>query len=52
MQLDITYIMRKLIFLDSAISKVVEKHELEAIYIREKPSITDIKKQRRLHFAH
>ena len=51
MQLDITYILRKLIFLDAAIDKLMEKHDAEALYIREKPSMTDIKKQRRLHFA-
>ena len=51
MQLDVSYILRKLVFLDSAISKLMEKHELEALYIRDKPTISNCKKQRRFHFA-
>jgi len=43
--------MRKLNFVDAALSKLMEKHELQTIYIRDKPSIDEIKKQRRLHFA-
>ena len=50
MQLDVAYIMRKLIFLDSAISKLMEDHELEALYLREKPNIKQVKSQRKLHF--
>lgn len=28
MQMDVTYILRKLMFLDAAISKLMEKHEI------------------------
>ena len=34
MQVDITYIIKKLIFLDAAMSKLLEKHEIEAIRLR------------------
>ena len=33
-QLDITYIMKKLFFLDAAIEKLMEKHEIEALCLR------------------
>ena len=51
MQIDITYIVRKLMFLDSAIQKIMEKHEIDAICLREKPTIQKAKDLRRRHFA-
>lgn len=51
MQIDITYITRKLMFLDSAVSKLLEKHELEALYLRKKPTMNKVKYHRKMHFA-
>lgn len=51
MQLDVTYILRKLIFLDTALSKIFEPHELEALYATDKPTLSQLKEQRTLHFA-
>ena len=50
-QLDITYIMRRLIFMDSAISKLLEQHEVEALCLRDKPSLEEAKQTRKTHFA-
>lgn len=51
MQLDITYILRRLNFLDSFASKVVEPHELETIFIRKKTTLEQAKQIRKKHFA-
>ena len=51
MQLDVTYLLRKLIFFDSAISSLLEKHEVSALYLRNKPTLSEARKQRRMHFA-
>ena len=50
-QVDITYIVRKLMFLDEAITQLMEKQELKALYLRNKPTFDKAKKQRRMHFA-
>ena len=34
-QLDVTYIIRKLMFMDASISKLMEKHEIEVLCMRE-----------------
>jgi predicted nucleic acid-binding protein len=47
----VTYLLRKLNFIDAVIAKLMEKHEIEAIYLRDKPNIDAAKRQRRLHFA-
>jgi hypothetical protein len=51
MQVDITYIVRKMMFLDAAISKLMEKHEMEALCLREKPTLSKAKELRTVHFA-
>lgn len=51
MQIDITYIVRKMMFLDAAISKIMEKHEIEALCMREKPTLSKAKEMRKKHFA-
>ena len=51
MQIDITYMVRKLMFLDSAIAQLMEKHEIEGLYLRDKPTLDKAKEQRRMHFA-
>lgn len=38
-QLDVTYILQKLMFLESAVSKMIEPHELSAIQLRQKMSV-------------
>jgi hypothetical protein len=43
LQLDVTYIMRKLLFLDAAISAIMEKHEVDALYMRKKPTLETAK---------
>ena len=42
-QLDISYILRKLIFLEAVVSKLLEPHELEAIYLRKKMTLDKAK---------
>ena len=51
MQIDITYMVRKLMFLDSIVAQLMEKHEIEALYLRVKPTLDKAKDQRRMHFA-
>ena len=51
MQLDVVYILRKLNFLDAALSKLLEKHELSALYLRKKQTLEKAKKQRKKHFS-
>ena len=51
-QLDVAYLMRKLLFMDAAISKLMEKHEVEALCVREKPTIEKVKEERKKHFAY
>ena len=51
MQLDVTYIMRKLIFFDAVISKLLEPHEIEALCLLDKSSLTTAKEERKKHFA-
>ena len=52
MQLDVIYIMRKLMFLDAAMTKLLEQHEIEALCVREKPSLRKAKEKRKMHFAY
>ena len=49
-QLDVTYILRKLMFVDAVLSKLMEKHELETICMREKPTVEKVKEERNMHF--
>ena len=44
MQLDVVYLLKKLMFFDVAISKLMEQHEIQALYLRDKPSLTGVKK--------
>ena len=39
MHIDIAYIVRRLTFLDGAISKLMEEHDRQALWMREKPTI-------------
>ena len=50
MQLDVTYILRRLDFIDAAVSKLFSKEELDVIYMREKPTLEKAKEQRKKHF--
>ena len=50
-QIDISYIVRKLMFFDKAIEQLMERHEIEALYLRKKPTIDEVKDQRRKHFS-
>ena len=50
MQIDIAYMVRKLMFLDAAISTLMERHEVEALWMREKPTINRAKELRKYHF--
>ena len=43
MQLDITYILRKLMFLEAVVGSIVDEHELEAIYMRKKMTLDSAK---------
>lgn len=43
MQIDIAYIVRKMMFLDAAISNILEEHDLQAIYLRQKPTLSKAK---------
>ena len=49
-QIDVTYIVRKMMFIDAVLAKLMEKHELEAICMREKPTLDQAKKDRLKHF--
>ena len=49
-QIDVTYIVRKLIFIDAAVAKLMEKHELETLCMREKPTLEKAKEERKMHF--
>ena len=51
MQIDIAYMVRRLTYLDAAISTLMEKHELEALWMREKPTIDKAKERRKYHFV-
>lgn len=51
MQIDIAYLVRKLMFVDAAVAKLMEKHEVEALCLREKPTIDEVRAQRKRHFA-
>ena len=42
-QIDMIYIVRKLMFLDAAFSKLMEKYEIDAICMREKPTFDKAK---------
>ena len=50
-QIDVTYIVLKLMFLDAAIAQLMEKQDLAALYLREKPTFDKVNRQRRMHFA-
>ena len=39
MQLDIAYVLRRLVIMDAAFFKIMEKHEVETLCLREKPSL-------------
>ena len=49
-QLDVTYILRKLIFIDAAVAKLMERHELETLCMRERPTLDQAKEERKMHF--
>ena len=51
MQVDTTYLVRKMMFLDVAVSKLMEKYEVDSLYMRDKPTIESAKNQRIMHFA-
>ena len=51
MQLDTTYIVKKLMFFDDALSKLLEKDELNELYLRGKPTIAEAKKKRRKYYS-
>ena len=46
MQLDTTYIVKKLMFFDDALQKLLEKDQLNKLYLRGKPTIAEAKKKR------
>ena len=50
-QLDITYILRKLDFLDVAVARLLPEHEVKTIYMRAKPTFERANHQRKMHFA-
>ena len=50
-QIDVTYMVRKLMFLDAAMLKLLEKHEVEALCLRDKMSLEKAKKMRMMHLA-
>ena len=50
MQIDITYIVRKLMFMDAVISKLLEKHEIEALNLKGKPTIKEANEMRKKNF--
>ena len=39
LQLDMTYILRRLVFVDALASKLLDPHELDALYIRKKTTL-------------
>ena len=43
MQIDIAYMVRKLTVLETAVSTLLEKHEQEALWLKEKPTIDKAK---------
>ena len=51
MQLDVSYIVKKIMFIDAALSKLLKKEELEEIYLRKKPTIQESKEQRKKHYS-
>lgn len=51
MQIDVTYILRKLMFLDAAVKSLMEEYEVETICTRPKPTLDEAIKQRKIHFA-
>ena len=50
-QLDITYIIRKLDFLELAISRLIPEHEIKTMYMRAKPTFDKANHMRKMHFA-
>jgi uncharacterized membrane-anchored protein YhcB (DUF1043 family) len=50
-QIDVTYIVRKLMYIDAVIAQLMERHEIDAMYLRQKPTLEQAKEQRIKHFA-
>jgi hypothetical protein len=42
-QLDILYLLERILFLESAISTVLDTHQLKALHLREKLSLNQVK---------
>ena len=50
-QLDVTYIVKKLMFFDEALSKLLEKEDLKKLYMKGKPTIEEAKKKRLKYYS-
>ena len=50
-QLDITYLIRKQMLLAAAVEKLIGKKELDALSLKEKPTVKEAKQMRKMHFS-
>jgi hypothetical protein len=49
-QLDVTHLLRKMMFLEAAVGKLLAKHEIDALHMRRKPTVSQAKEGRRKHY--
>ena len=50
-QIDMAYLVKKLMFLEAAVSKLMDRNEIQALWMRERPTLDQTREQRRVHFA-
>ena len=51
LQVDVGYIVRKLIFLDQAVQILLKEHQVVALCHRDKPTLAEAKKCRKMHLT-
>ena len=50
-QLDVTYIVKKLMFFDDALSKLLGKDELKELYMKGRPTLAEASQKRRKYYS-
>ena len=50
-QLDITYLVRRQMLLAAAVEKIIGKNELDALSLKEKPTVKEAKQMRKMQFS-
>lgn len=46
-QLDVSYLLQRIVFLEQAISSILPEHQLKALFLTAKPTLEEVSKRRK-----